>query len=105
MIQETAAMTNEFPSMPDDFWPELTIGAMCACCGEREIGFLSFDHINNDGAAQRNSIAPGYHFYRHLVKNKPSDIQILCHNCNMAKQFYGVCPHHVAAMICEVIAA
>lgn len=24
-------------------------GAICACCGETEILFLTFDHINNDG--------------------------------------------------------
>jgi hypothetical protein len=23
----------------------------------------------------------------------PPGHQVLCHNCNMAKQFYGQCPH------------
>ena len=32
--------------------------------------------------------------YRWLIKHKfPSGIQILCHNCNLAKGYYGSCPH------------
>lgn len=25
--------------------------------------------------------------------NYPNGFQVLCHNCNMAKGFYGKCPH------------
>ena len=30
-----------------------------------------------------------------VIKNYyPKNLQILCHNCNMAKGFYGECPHY-----------
>lgn len=76
-------------------------GGKCTCCGESETDFLSFDHINNDGAQQRKRIAPGGHLFGYLLKHKPSDIQVLCHNCNMARYFYGVCPHQrVPVLVC-----
>lgn len=62
----------------------------CACCGESELKFLAVDHVNNDGYLHRKKSL------YHTVKNEgfPRDkYQILCHNCNMAKAFYGVCPH------------
>ena len=32
--------------------------------------------------------------YRWLIKHKfPPGIQVLCHNCNLAKGYYGACPH------------
>src|ERR1700690_82087 len=49
-------------------------GLVCACCGEREIKFLTLDHIENNGAAERLKIAgrrnaAGTHTYAWLVKN------------------------------------
>ncbi|MDP9475410.1 MAG: hypothetical protein M3R38_06925, partial [Actinomycetota bacterium] len=35
---------------------EIYGGRVCACCGETEELFLSFDHINEDGARHRRSI-------------------------------------------------
>lgn len=71
-------------------------GDACACCGETEPHFLAVDHINNDGAAHRR--AGGYTgtaMYLWLRRNGfPKDrFQLLCHNCNVAKGLYGVCPH------------
>ena len=68
-------------------------GGKCTCCGEAEIDFLALDHVNNDGSKQRKNIGTGSSTYRFVLKNRPTDIQILCHNCNCAKAFYGVCPH------------
>jgi predicted restriction endonuclease len=71
-------------------------GHRCACCGETENRFLSIDHINNDGAEHRrqSKLQAGNPMYRWLKKNNfPQDFQLLCHNCNMAKGFYGQCPH------------
>lgn len=71
-------------------------GGKCACCGEGEARFLTVDHINNDGAAQRRelSIKAGWVFYAWVVKeNFPEYLQLLCFNCNCAKGFYGQCPH------------
>ena len=67
----------------------------CICCNETEIKFLAIDHI--DGGGHQHNIKLrrwGGSFYRWLKNNNyPSGFQILCHNCNMAKGFYGKCPH------------
>lgn len=65
-------------------------GRKCVCCGETEIKFLAFDHINGRKGLSRVDPTSNY---KRLIKDKPTDIQILCHNCNMAKGFYGQCPH------------
>lgn len=67
---------------------------VCACCNETEVCFLSIDHINGGGCAHRKAIGGGGSTYAWLKKNKfPSGFQVLCHNCNLAKGFYGRCPH------------
>ena len=70
-------------------------GGKCTCCGENTFEFLSIDHINNDGKEDRKKIGSGYSFYRLLRKlNYPkNNYQVLCYNCNLAKGFYGICPH------------
>jgi hypothetical protein len=69
----------------------------CACCGEKEINFLCIDHINGGGNKHRKEISAhgkGGNIYNWLYKNNfPEGFQILCHNCNMAKGAYGICPH------------
>ena len=75
----------------------LIYGAKCECCGETRIEFLAFDHINGNGNEHRRSI--GKHFSSNMARwlrknNYPKGIvRILCHNCNLAKGFYGYCPH------------
>lgn len=70
-------------------------GGQCKCCGEATVEFLALDHVNNDGNVMRkihgnNSCG----FYRWIKKNGyPDSLQILCHNCNMAKSTHGLCPH------------
>ena len=71
-------------------------GAKCACCGEGTHEFLGIDHLNDNGAEERRQgfASGGAAFYRRLQKlGYPPGYQILCHNCNMAKGFYGQCPH------------
>ena len=68
-------------------------GGKCTCCGEVEMKFLALDHINNDGNKQRKEIGTGIQMYIYMKKNMPKDIQVLCHNCNLAKKNYGKCPH------------
>ena len=67
----------------------------CACCGETEVKFLSLDHIDGGGNAHRREIGRGPTAIFGWLKrnNYPPGFQVLCHNCNMAKGFYGVCPH------------
>lgn len=71
-------------------------GALCACCGEDHIEFLSIDHINGNGIQHRKEIggSGGAHIYRWLKKNDyPLGYQVLCFNCNIAKGLFGICPH------------
>jgi hypothetical protein len=72
-------------------------GGKCVCCEEDGFGFLTMDHINNDGNQHRKSGRDkGFHFYRRLKQDGfPKDVQILCNNCNLAKYRYGKCPHEL----------
>jgi hypothetical protein len=72
----------------------------CACCGETELGFLTIDHVNNDGAAHRRRNGGSQHafcgveIYAWLRRNNyPEGFQVLCYNCNCAKGKLGECPH------------
>lgn len=73
----------------------------CACCSEKYVEFLAIDHVENDGkqdriAQQGKSNGGGYSFYLKLKKSgypNKKKYQVLCHNCNQAKQSYGKCPH------------
>ena len=75
-------------------------GPFCSCCGEDNYRFLTIDHINNDGLwRSKNKERPPNKFYASIVKqgkegNWPSDLQILCYNCNCGRAFNsGICPH------------
>lgn len=74
-------------------------GAFCRCCNETTYEFLSIDHINGGGYKHRKEIGNfGRNFYKWLIKNNfPKGFQVLCHNCNLAKGFYGKCPHQNAS--------
>lgn len=70
----------------------------CACCGIEDIVFLTIDHINNDGYLEKigKKYRPsGYFLYKKIIsKNYPDNLQVLCFNCNIAKQHNkGICPH------------
>lgn len=68
----------------------------CNCCGEKEIKFLAIDHINGGGSKFKKITGMGSSFCQWLrTNNYPEGFQILCHNCNMAKSMYGICPHKV----------
>ena len=55
------------------------------------------DHINNDGNKQRKNgkYTGGTANFYYWIKtnNYPTDLQVLCYNCNMAKAIYKICPH------------
>lgn len=67
----------------------------CICgCQVTNRNHLTIDHINNDGAKQRREgkTHGGHANYRNIIKdNFPTDLQVLCWNCNCAKHFYGGC--------------
>ena len=65
----------------------------CSCCGESTYQFLSIDHIKGGGNKHRKAVK-AQNLYWWIIKNNfPEGFQILCHNCNLAKGFYGRCPH------------
>lgn len=68
-------------------------GGKCTCCGESTPEFLVIDHINNDGAAHRKEIGARNIYIWLRREGYPEGFQVLCHNCNIAKEFYGACPH------------
>ena len=68
----------------------------CICCKEKEIQFLTIDHINGiSNRKHRQEIGQGGStLYRWLKKNNfPKGFQVLCYNCNCSKGHYGICPH------------
>lgn len=72
------------------------LGNRCACCGERDPMFLQVDHVFNDGAKHRRRKNRGRrsgslsvkHMLAYLEAN-PGSLQLLCCNCNYAKQKNG----------------
>ena len=75
----------------------------CACCKEKRLEFLSIDHIEGGGNEQRrrDNVRSGASFNYWLVRNHfPTGFRLRCHNCNMARGFYGVCPHEKETAAC-----
>lgn len=73
-------------------------GRYCVCCGENNPVFLTIDHINGDGNHRRRTGKRLHQgnttLYARLVKyGWPSDLQVLCYNCNCAKKQNAYCPH------------
>lgn len=72
-------------------------GGKCVCCGETRYNFLTFDHVNNNGAEERRKFkgtrGTGTFLYKLYHGPIREDIVILCYNCNCSKGFYGECPH------------
>lgn len=68
---------------------------ICACCGEKELLFLTLDHINGNGSQERKKVGGGWSLYLFLRKNNyPNGYQVLCWNCNSGRALNGgICPH------------
>jgi hypothetical protein len=78
----------------------------CNCCGEdSHIEFLTIDHI---AGKQEMNTEPELKQLKYTSKlsgtslviwikknNFPKGFQILCHNCNQTKGYYGKCPHEI----------
>lgn len=73
-------------------------GPVCTCCGETRLYFLTLDHVNGDGAQERDTAGKrrgGNAIYNHLRSlgfPEPERYQVLCFNCNCAKRQELVCP-------------
>lgn len=72
-------------------------GQVCNCscgCQITKFEWLTVDHKDNNGAKQRREQGThgGHANYRRIIAaGFPADLQILCWNCNCAKQYYGGC--------------
>jgi hypothetical protein len=70
------------------------LGSACECCGETDEAFLTIDHINGNGQAHRNRRKQAaYTYYKKIAMGDWREVQVLCWNCNMAKERPGGCPH------------
>lgn len=75
-------------------------GAACAVCGEDDETCLQLDHINGGGNKHRAATTgckKGGSFYCWIKRNNyPPGFQVLCANCNVAKQVTGSYPEYRA---------
>jgi hypothetical protein len=71
-------------------------GGCCSCCGERAFEFLSIDHMLGGGTKERKIISIPQ-LYRKLFEAgvRQEQYRVLCYNCNLARGFYGYCPHSI----------
>lgn len=65
----------------------------CNCCGESEYMFMALDHVNGGGTQHRIALGSKAIYSRLKQDGYPDGFQVLCHNCNSAKGYYGMCPH------------
>jgi hypothetical protein len=69
-------------------------GGRCVCCGEDTPEFLVFDHVDGGGNADRERLRSGNAQIASLIEQGyPKTMQLLCANCNMAKERPEGCPH------------
>lgn len=68
-------------------------GGQCACCGESTPNFLGLDHKNGDGVQHRATLdGRKTNMYYWAKRNYyPDLLQLLCWNCNYARNFFGKC--------------
>lgn len=78
-----------------DHYTDGNRSCMCPGCRVTGLEFLTLDHVENNGSDHRKEIPSGMKLFRWCIQNNfPAEIQVLCWNCNTAKQFYGdgTCP-------------
>jgi hypothetical protein len=78
-------------------------GNRCMCCGETTFEFLTIDHSERNGSVdprchyqgpKKRVRITGGRWYAVIIKlGFPSDLRLLCWNCNHAEHIYKVCPH------------
>ncbi len=70
-------------------------GRSCYCCGESNEGFLTIDHLQDDGANHRKSFSGARRICEWLVAHGfPEGFGTACWNCNVGRYHNGgICPH------------
>lgn len=80
----------------------IAYGGCCQCCGESAYEFLTLEHINGGGNAERrlygggqNSGGAATRIIARLRRQgwPKGDYTVLCANCNMATKSGKICPH------------
>lgn len=74
------------------------VGKECVGCGLEDIRVLEFDHINDDGAADRKKFQGARSMLEFYTKNPElarQVLQTLCRNCNWLKRKGFLLPSHV----------
>lgn len=74
-------------------------GGKCVCCGETRFEFLALDHVNGGGREERKTRSTQQIALTAIREGFPSKYRVLCHNCNQAIGWYGVCPHETERSI------
>ncbi|MET0604183.1 MAG: hypothetical protein ABW167_19520 [Baekduia sp.] len=79
------------------------LGGVCACCGERELAFLTLDHIGGNVPSEHfkadgKSRLSAKHLFKLIeAKGFPRNrYRVLCFNCNVATAHGRTCPHELA---------
>lgn len=68
----------------------LYYGNECIKCGEKNILFLTLDHINNNGKYDKRGVDLFGQLRKLGFPGKNTQLQILCHNCNAIKELIKV---------------
>lgn len=68
-------------------------GGKCVCCGESRFEFLALDHVNGGGRQERKTKSTQQIALSAIRDGFPDKYRVLCHNCNQAIGWYGICPH------------
>jgi hypothetical protein len=73
-------------------------GGRCQCpggCDVIEPDFLAIDHIKGDGWKFRQQTRIDIISWLSQNGFPKDNFRLLCHNCNMARYFTGICPHEM----------
>ncbi len=86
-------------------------GGACMCCGVSDVRWLSLHHKNGNGGEERRELTGGKRLHsmkrlRTLV-DQPArdDLVLLCYNCHLALEFFGLCPHNDPASPAYIVRA
>jgi hypothetical protein len=71
-------------------------GHRCVCCGESARQFLTLDHVNGDGRAERAKGGGDLGWRARLLRRVAVGAldpayRVLCFNCNIARHNWGYC--------------
>lgn len=97
VVRQLAKKRNYRKSRIQDLKREVAkgYGGHCKCCGEDQIEFLTIDHIDRTSRHKDRKMNRRDFLASIIKKGFPKSFQVLCFNCNCAKQDKGFCPHEL----------